>query len=276
MPADAFLSVQGIGKKYGGGGWRLPWLHRTMRAERPSHWAVRDVSFDLEKGRTLGIAGLSGSGKSTLARCLALFETPDSGEIRLAGSSLWPCPRRERAALRTRVQLIFQQPAATLNPRFTAEEIVAEPLVIQNRGTRAARGKRAAELMELAGLPAGSARKRALEFSGGERQRLAIARALALEPEVLILDESLSGLDLSVQAQIAALLHDLQQRLSLTYILISHDLELVSQMAGEVAIMDAGTVVEQGPAVAVCARPQHPRTRELLAAQWALTAGGAA
>jgi peptide/nickel transport system ATP-binding protein len=271
MPAEAFLTVRGLGKNYGGGSW-MPWARGT----NPEHWAVRDVSFDLVKGRTLGIAGLSGSGKSTLARCLALFETPDCGEIRLAGGRVWPSSSRERARLRTRVQLIFQQPAATLNPRFTAGEIVAEPLLIQKRGTPAERRRRAAELMELAGLPAGSAGKRALEFSGGERQRLALARALALDPELLILDESLSGLDLSVQAQIAALLHELQERLSLTCILISHDLELVLEMAGEVAIMDAGSVVEQGPSAALRARPRHARTRELLEAASALAAGGAA
>jgi ABC-type glutathione transport system ATPase component len=271
MPAEAFLTVRGLGKKYGGDGWRLPWT----RGAGTEHWAVRDVSFDLRKGGTLGIAGLSGAGKSTLARCLALFETPDCGEIRLAGGGVWPSSGSERARLRTRVQLIFQQPAATLNPRFTAAEIVAEPLLIRKCGTRAERRRRAAELMELAGLPAGSAGKRALEFSGGERQRLAIARALAPGPDLLILDESLSGLDLSVQAQIAALIHDLQQKLSLTCILISHDLDLVLQMAGEVAIMDAGTVVEQGPAAALRACPRHARTRELLAAS-ALAVGGAA
>lgn len=269
MSPEPFLAVRGVGKKCGGGG-HPPW----SRAAHPEHWAIRDVSLDLEKGRTLGIAGLSGSGKSTLARCLALFETPDAGEIRMAGEPVWPSGRRERARLRTRVQLILQQPAATLNPRFTAEEIVTEPLVIQRRGTSAGRRRRAAELMEAVNLPAGSGQKRAWEFSGGERQRLALARALALEPELLILDESLSGLDLSVQAQMAALLRELQERLSFTLILISHDLELVLQLAGEIAIMEAGAIVECGPAARLRAHPGHARTRELLAAS--ALAGGAA
>jgi ABC-type glutathione transport system ATPase component len=259
-----------LGKKYGGG-WRPPWSGPA----HPEHWAIRELSFDLEKGRTLGIAGLSGSGKSTLARCLALFEAPDAGEIRLAGEPVWPSGRRERSRLHTRVQLIMQQPAATLNPRFTAEEVVAEPLLIQKRGTVAGRRRRAAELMDAVNLPAGPAEKRAWEFSGGERQRLALARALALEPELLILDESLSGLDLSVQAQMAALLCELQGRLSLSLILISHDLDLVLRMAGEIAIMDAGAIVERGPAAGLRAHPRHARTRELLAAS-ALNTGGAA
>jgi ABC-type glutathione transport system ATPase component len=272
MAAEAFLSVRGLGKKYGATGWRMPW----ERPEAPPRWAIRDVSLELETGRILGITGLSGSGKSTLARCLALLETPDTGEILLRGDRIWPSAIRERARLRTRAQLIMQQPAASLNPHFTAAEIVAEPLLIQKRGSRAERNRRAAELMELAGLPANSGGKTAPEFSGGERQRLAIARALALEPELLILDESLSGLDLSVQAQITALLQDLRHRLSLTCILISHDLELLSQMADEIAIMDAGAVVERGRAAELRAHPAHARTRELVNAASALAEGGAA
>jgi ABC-type glutathione transport system ATPase component len=174
------------------------------------------------------------------------------------------------------IQLIFQQPAATLNPRFTAEEVVAEPLLIQRRGSAESQRKRAGELMELTGLPAGSGPKKALEFSGGERQRLAIARALALAPKLLILDESLSGLDVSIQAQIVNLLADLQERLGLTYILISHDLRLVAGIADEIAVMDGGAIVERGGADEALARPRHPRTRELLDAALALTPGGGA
>jgi ABC-type dipeptide/oligopeptide/nickel transport system ATPase subunit len=203
-------------------------IHGLSRSGR-----IHDVSFDLEKGCTLGLIGASGSGKTTLARCLAGFDAADRGQILLEGRPEWP---------RHEVQLIFQQPAASLNPRFTAEEIVVEPLVIQRRGSTAWRRSRARELMATVGLDPAAARSRALEFSGGERQRLAIARALALEPKLLILDESLAGLDLSVQAQIANLLLDLQERQGLTYILISHDLALVGRIASEIKVMDRGAI----------------------------------
>jgi peptide/nickel transport system ATP-binding protein len=214
MSAEPFLRVRGLSKSYG----------------------IHNVSLDLEQGATLGLIGASGSGKSTLARCLAGFESADAGEILLEGRSQWP---------RQDVQLIFQQPAASLNPRFTAEEIVAEPLLIQRRGGASWRRTRARELMATVGLDPAAARSQALAFSGGERQRLAIARALSLDPKLLILDESLASLDLSVQAQIANLLLDLQQQRGLTYILISHDLALVGRIAGQIAVMDRGTIVER-------------------------------
>ena len=218
--------------------------------------------------------GPSGCGKSTLARSLALFDAPTCGEVALEGRSLWAAGRRERRRLRAEIQLIFQQPAASLNPRFTAEQIVAEPLLIHRRGSAESQRKRAAELMEMTGLPAGAGRNRALEFSGGERQRLAIARALALDPKLLILDESLSGLDVSIQAQMVNLLADLQERLSLTCILISHDLRLVAGFAHEIAVMERGAIVERGAAAALLTRPAHPCTLELLDAALALTPGG--
>ena len=248
------LSVQGLGKSYPKGG--------------DAFWAVRDVSFALARGRTLGLVGPSGCGKSTLARCLAMVEPPTRGEIYLDG-------RRLESGGRGAIQLISQQPAATLSPRFTADEIVCEPLLIQNRGGRAERRRAAFELMELVGLPPGASRRKALEFSGGERQRLAIARGLALSPSLLILDESLSGLDLSIQAQILNLLVDLQERRSLTCILISHDLGAVAQIADEIAVMDAGALVEHGPAADLLARPRQARTRELLRAPAMLAPGGA-
>ncbi|MGA3095974.1 MAG: dipeptide/oligopeptide/nickel ABC transporter ATP-binding protein [Bryobacteraceae bacterium] len=253
MPADALLRVRGLGRSYPRGGGAF--------------WAVRDVWFELARGRILGVVGASGSGKSTLARCLAMVEPATRGELFLEGRLL-------SSGRRGAIQLIFQQPAATLNPRFTAEEIVSEPLRIQNRGTRAERRRMAFELMELVGLPPGAAHRKALESSGGERQRLAIARGLALSPSLLILDESLSGLDLSIQAQILNLLVDLQERRGLTSILISHDLGVVAQIADEIAVMDAGTIVEHGAAVELLARPRHARTRELLDAAALLAPGG--
>ena len=257
MAADPFLSVRGLSKNFAG---------------RP---AVQDVTFSLERGRTLGVVGPSGSGKTTLARCLALFEAPTSGEIRLDGRNLCTLNHRQQAAMRPEIQLIFQEPASSLNPRFTAAQIVTEPLLIRGLGTRETRLERASELMETVGLPRHALQTPALEFSGGERQRLAIARALALEPKLLILDESFAGLDLSVQAQVSGLLLDLQQRRGLTYILISHDLALVWRLAGEIAVMDHGSIVEHAGVAVLLARPQHPCTKELLNAAQALSLDGA-
>jgi len=249
MGADALLSVRGLA-----GG------------------VVHDVDLELARGRTLGLVGPSGSGKSTLARMIALVERPASGGIRIGGRNLWTLDRRERRRARAEVQLIFQEPASSLNPRFTAEEIVGEPLRISGADT----GMSVSAALEAVGLPANCLRRRALDFSGGERQRLAIARALTLQPKLLILDESLSGLDLSVEAQIANLLLDLQQQHGLTYILIAHDLALVAQIADEIAVMDAGAVVEHASTAELLAAPRHPRTRELLEAGRALSLEGLA
>jgi ABC-type glutathione transport system ATPase component len=257
MAADPFLSVRGLGKSFAG----LP--------------AIQNVTFDLERGHTLGLVGPSGSGKSTLARCLSFFEVPTSGEIWLEGRNLCALNRRQQAAIRTDIQLIFQEPASSLNPRFTAAQIVTEPLLIRRLGTAKTRLLLVSELMETVGLPRQALPTPALEFSGGERQRLAIARALALAPKLLILDESFAGLDLSVQTQVTNLLLDLQQRRGLTYLLISHDLALVWRLAGEIAVMDHGSIVEHAGRADLLARPQHPLTRALLNASLALSLEGA-
>ena len=267
MAADRFLEVRGLGKAYGGERWP------RRQAE---HWALRNVSFELARGETLGVVGASGSGKSTLARCLALMETPTAGEILFEGRSLAKPSRRETLELRGQVQLIPQQPAASLNPRFTAEEIIAEPLVLLERASGDARAKRVRELMELCGLKVAAARNRALEFSGGERQRLAVARALAADPALLILDESLAGLDLSVQAQVVNLLLGLQPRRGLTYIVVSHDLSVVGNIADRLLVLDGGEAVEQGDAEALLSHPAHARTRELVAAAATLAYGRSA
>ena len=228
--------------------------------------ALAGVSFSLERGRTLAVIGASGSGKSTLARCLTQFETPTGGEILFEGRPLSEDRRLE-------VQLIFQQPAASLNPRFTAAEIVEEPLVIQRAGTEGGRRERAAAALELTGIARSALGKRAHEFSGGERQRLAIARAIVAEPKLLILDESFNGLDPALAAQMAVLLEGLQKRLGVAYILISHDLRLVAGLAHEIAVMEGGTIVEHAPAATLMSDPRQPRTRELIAAGAALQAG---
>ena len=260
MSPDPLLSVRDLSKTY----FRRRWLGPP----RPATCALSGVSFNLDRARTLAVIGASGSGKSTLARCLTQFDTPSAGEIFFEGRPL--SPRR-----RLDIQLIFQQPAASLNPRFTAAEIVEEPLVIQRRGTGAARRERAASALELTGIARASHGKRAHEFSGGERQRLAIARALVAEPRLLILDESFNGLDASLALQVATLLRQLQERLGLAYILISHDLTLVAGLAHEIAVMERGAIVEYGPAATLMSQPRHPRTRELLAASLALEGGAA-
>jgi peptide/nickel transport system ATP-binding protein len=247
MRAERLLEVAGLScdrveRRWWGG----------IRSSRP---VIRDVSFTLDAGRTLALVGPSGSGKTTLARCIAGMEKPDRGTVRVAGA----------------VQLIPQQPAASLNPRFTAAEIVEEPLVIRRSGTRRERRRRVLAAMESVGVDPAACGKRALAFSGGERQRLAIARALVTEPTLLILDESLASLDLSIQAQIANLLVELQERLGLGYIVISHDLTTVSRIATEIAVMDGGRLVEFGPAAEVLEAPREAVTRELVAAGQALT-----
>lgn len=228
--------------------------------------ALENVNLTIHRGTTLAVVGESGAGKSTLAKCLALFEKPSAGEIWLNGRNLIGLGHKELHPIRRQIQMIFQDPASALNPSMTAGEIVAEPLVVQKLGTKIGRRRRALELMEQVGLSVHSECKRPLEFSGGQRQRLAIARALALEPKLLILDEALSSLDLANQEMILKLLADLQQAYSLTYLHISHDLRLVSEFADEVAVMSARTIVEQRPAAELFARPEHEHTKALLTA----------
>jgi len=226
--------------------------------------ALMDVDLEIALGCLTSLVGESGSGKSTLASCLALLEKPDRGEIWFEGNEISRCDAAERSALRPKIQMVFQDSAGALNPRFSAGRIIAEPLEIQGRETGKNLRVRARELMEEVGLSPDWVDRRPLEFSGGQRQRLAIARAIALKPAFLILDESLSGLDLSTQAQILNLLLDLQAAHSLTYLLISHDLSLVGQVADFVAVMHQGRIVEQGPRQNIFGHPQHAHTRELL------------
>jgi ABC-type glutathione transport system ATPase component len=226
--------------------------------------AFIDVDLEIVPGCLTALVGESGSGKSTLASCLAMLEKPDRGGIWFEGDEVSRCEAGELAALRPKIQMVFQDSAGALNPRFSAGEIIAEPLEIQGRGTVKTLRARACELMEEVGLSPDSVDRRPMEFSGGQRQRLAIARAIALKPAFLILDESLSGLDLSTQAQILNLLLDLQATHSLTYLLISHDLSLVGQVADFVAVMHQGRIVEQGTPQDIFSTPQHTHTRALL------------
>ncbi len=227
--------------------------------------AFQDVDLELFRGKTLALVGESGAGKSSLARCIALLERPNSGEIELEGEDLLALNRKTLFRIRRRIQMIFQEPVSALNPGLTACDIIAEPLAIQREGTQLQQRERALELMEQVGLDANWERKLPFEFSGGQRQRLAIARALALRPSVLILDEALSNLDASNQALILELLGELQVSHSLSYLHISHDLRSVSQFAHEVAVMYQGRIVEHKKTRDLFASPEHSYTKELLA-----------
>jgi len=233
--AQVVLSAVALRKRYTQGRW---WSRRGSSIE-----ALSAVNLKIRAGSTLALIGASGSGKSTLARCLACLEKPDSGEIWFAGKNLVSLSQRELIPFRRQIQLIFQEPAASLNPRFTAVEIVSEPFLIAGQGTKQERKERAIALMALVGLPASLGGRSPFELSGGQRRRLVIARALALEPKMLILDEALAGLDLSTRAQISNLLMELQGVCSLTYLLISHDSDLVTHLADEIAVLHEGRIV---------------------------------
>ncbi len=225
--------------------------------------AAKDVTLTLRKGRTLGIVGESGSGKSTVARCIVRLIDPTSGGVRLAGREISDLSRHALQPHRKKIQIVFQDPYRSLNPRITIGESIIEGPI--NYGVkRSAAMARARELLELVDLPADAVSRYPHQFSGGQRQRIAIARALALDPEVLVADEAVSALDVSVQAQVLKLLDDIQTRLGIAILFITHDLRVAAQICDDVAVMQHGKVVEQGPAADVLANPQQAYTRQLL------------
>jgi ABC-type oligopeptide transport system ATPase subunit len=228
--------------------------------------AVDDVSFTIEEGETFGLVGESGSGKTTTGRCMLRLIEPTSGEVRFRGENVLAFSSRRMREARRDMQIVFQDPYSSLNPRMRARQTVEEPLVIHKLGDRRARRDRVAELFGLVGLDPAHLERYPHQFSGGQRQRIGLARALALNPSFLILDEPVSALDVSVQAQVVNLLMDLQHRLKLTYLFIAHDLRLVEHICTRVAVMYLGKIVEMGPAAALFASPQHAYTRALLSA----------
>jgi peptide/nickel transport system ATP-binding protein len=271
-PTESLLCVQALRKQYVRGGI---WRKRVPVA------AVNGVDFEIPRGRTFALVGESGSGKSTVARCVTRLERPDSGRILIRGTNIAQLRSRDLSPFRSGIQIVFQDAITSMNPRFSALEIIEEPLLIQSqRGpveyNRRNRRDLVGALMVEVGISPDWMHRSILHFSGGQRQRLALARALALQPQLLVLDEALSGLDLSTQAQVANLLLDLQAAHSLTYLLISHDLGLVARLADEIGVMSGGQTVEIGPTQQIVTNPNHAATKKLLSAARTATSAFAA
>jgi peptide/nickel transport system ATP-binding protein len=233
---------------------------------RNIHRAVDDVSFTIDKGKTLAVVGESGCGKSTIAKALVRLLTPTSGEILLDGTDIAKLSEKQLRPLRSRIQMVFQDPYGSLDPHLNAAEIVGEPLSLKGVRSKSERHREAARLIDLVGLPTTALERRPAEFSGGQRQRIGIARALASKPDLLICDEATSALDVSVQAQVLALLAELQEATNVTFLFISHNLGVVREISESVIVMSKGKIVESGATAQVLARPVQSYTRALRAA----------
>jgi peptide/nickel transport system ATP-binding protein len=256
---DALLVVENLAKRY-----RLPREH--LLAGAPEVQALDGVDFVLHRGRSLGIVGESGSGKSTLARLVMALEPPSAGRVLLDGLDLHALSAAELRRARALVQMVFQDPFGSLDPRRSVLQTVAEPLAVLHGASRAEQRERAGEALDAVGLRSADLEKYPHEFSGGQRQRIAIARALITRPKLIVADEPVSALDVSVQAQVLNLMQDLQDRFGVTYLFISHDLAVVDLVCDEVIVLWQGRIVEQGDPDRLFTAPQHPYTRRLLAA----------
>lgn len=245
---------------------RFPVRGPLFSLQRREVHAVENVNFALRKGEVLGLVGESGSGKTTVGRMLVRLTDPTDGRILLGGGSVDGTGARATMAYRRRVQMVFQDPSASLNPRRRVGDLVAEGMEIHALGTRDERSAEVRRLLSIVGLPDDAAGRYPHEFSGGQRQRIGIARALAVKPEILVADEPVSALDVSVQAQVLNLLQDLREKLDLTILFISHDLAVVEFFCDRVAVMYLGRIVEIGPRDGIFARPRHPYTEALLSA----------
>ncbi len=253
----ALLRVVGLGKRY-----RLP---RESLLKPPAVLqALDDVSFELHAGRSLGIVGESGSGKSTLARLVMALETPSAGQVWLDGQDLHALDAASLRRMRMQIQMVFQDPYGSLDPRRTVQQTVSEPLALLQGAGKDEQRRRTAEVLEAVGLQPGDGAKYPHEFSGGQRQRIAIARALVTRPRLIVADEPVSALDVSVQAQVLNLMQDLQDAHGLTYLFISHDLSVIDLVCDDVVVLQSGRIVEQGPADQVFRDPQHAYTRRLI------------
>ena len=257
MSSDSLLEVLALTKHY-------PVKSGFLRRTEGVVQAVEDVSFDIKKGEAFGLVGESGCGKTTVARCIVRLIEPTSGTIRLAGENILERSAREMRPLRRRMQMIFQDPYGSLNPRMKAEKIIEEPLEIHRVGSKEQRSRAIDDLLHMVGLDRDCRKRYPHEFSGGQRQRIGIARALALQPEIIIADEPVSALDVSVQAQIINLLKHLQEALQLTFLFIAHDLSIVHHFSDRVAVMYLGRIVELANTGELFRRPLHPYTQILL------------
>ncbi len=228
--------------------------------------AVDGVSFDVQSGETLGLVGESGSGKSTTGYCVLQLMKPTSGSVKFEGTELTELGREDLRRMRREMQIVFQDPYSSLDPRMTVGDIVGEPLIVHGIGTRRDRSARIRDLLDVVGFNPGYTNRYPHEFSGGQRQRIGIARALALSPKLIVCDEPVSALDVSIQAQILNLLKDLQRDFGLTYLFIAHDLAVVRGMSDRIAVMNRGRLVEIGPAEQVYTNPQDDYTKALLSA----------
>ncbi len=264
MPPDTLLELKDVGRTFD---VSRPWLDRVLEGEgRRSLRAVDGVSFTIKRGETLALVGESGCGKSTVARIILRLIEPTSGSIKLGGTDVTRLTEAQMRPHRRQVQMVFQDPYASLNPRLTAGDIIAEPLENYSELSSSDRKDKVAKLLERVGLRVDAMNRYPFEFSGGQRQRLGIARALALQPNLIVADEPVSALDVSVQAQVLNLLMDLQEEFGLAYLFVSHDLGVVEHIGHRIAVMYLGKIVELADKSVLFKSPQHPSSQALIAA----------